>query len=116
MAPYAMSKVSAATTGNDAMISITATLLMGTICTCAMTQTGLNMVVALYSVELSDEGFTCLAFDPGHVQTDMGGGHVSPCPPITWLCLLVYETLMFTLSTSSCPSDHGNILDHCRPP
>ena len=35
------------------------------------------MVVALYSVELSDEGFTCLAFDPGHVQTDMGGGHVS---------------------------------------
>lgn len=57
------------------------------------------MVVALYSVELSDEGFTCLAFDPGHVQTDMGGGHVSPRPPITWLCLLVYETLMFTLST-----------------
>lgn len=38
------------------------------------------MVVALYSVELSDEGFTCLAFDPGHVQTDMGGGHVSPRP------------------------------------
>jgi NAD(P)-dependent dehydrogenase (short-subunit alcohol dehydrogenase family) len=81
MAPYAMSKVSAATTGNDAMISITATLLMGTKCTRAMTQTGLNMVVALYSVELSDEGFTCLAFDPGHVQTDMGGGHVSPRAP-----------------------------------
>ncbi|KAH8084270.1 hypothetical protein HD553DRAFT_350472 [Filobasidium floriforme] len=47
----------------------------------AMSKTGLNMVVALYSVELSDEGFTCLAFDPGHVQTDMGGGHAPLTPP-----------------------------------
>jgi hypothetical protein len=68
-----------------------------------MIQTGLNMVVALYSVELSDEGFTCLAFDPGHVQTDMGGGHVSPPYfPIAQ----VHEadgTLTTPLSTSFCP-------------
>jgi hypothetical protein len=62
-----------------------------------MIQTGLNMVVALYSVELSDEGFTCLAFDPGHVQTDMGGGHVSPRPPTTlpyYLMLPLYTKHM----------------------
>ena len=34
------------------------------------------MVVATYANELSEEGFTCLAFDPGHVQTDMGGESV----------------------------------------
>jgi len=38
------------------------------------------MVVATYANELSEEGFACLAFDPGHVQTDMGGESVRPRP------------------------------------
>jgi hypothetical protein len=47
------------------------------------------MVVATYANELSEEGFTCLAFDPGHVQTDMGGEAVRP--PAIHLNQLLFE-------------------------
>ncbi len=39
---------------------------------CMCVQGALDMVNAQYAIELDTEGFTVLAFDPGHVLTDSG--------------------------------------------
>ena len=61
------------------------------------------MVVATYANELSEEGFTCLAFDPGHVQTDMGGESVRPLP-------ILFQSASHTLNLNLCFPQILNLL------
>jgi NAD(P)-dependent dehydrogenase (short-subunit alcohol dehydrogenase family) len=45
-----------------------------------MSKAALNMFNKSLSIDLRDEGFTCVVFNPGWVKTDMGGANSKLTP------------------------------------